>query len=199
MVATTAAELRIDEPQVRLADTDGRAALQVVLGQDAVRARARLRFGPGRTCEPLARLLDQVIVQAENAGLRPERLILASGSIQAAEDIVRVRRKAHGKADWIASPTSRVLITLQPAGLYAAAQTSPAAPAAAGGDGPAPPRGTEALAPEPAARRDAAPPDTAPPDTAPPDAGPGGCRASGCRSRRRPRGAARSDRPRSGR
>lgn len=71
MVATTAAELRIDEPQVRLADTDGRAALQVVLGQDAVRARARLRFGPGRTCEPLARLLDQVIVQAENAGLRP--------------------------------------------------------------------------------------------------------------------------------
>ena len=122
MAATTAAELRIDEPQVRLADADGRAALQVVLGLDAVRARARLRFGPGRTCEPLARLLDRVIVQAEQAGLSPGRLILASGSIQAAEDIVRVRRKAHGKADWIASPTSRVLITLQPAGLYATGQ-----------------------------------------------------------------------------
>jgi hypothetical protein len=38
----TSAELRIDEPQLRVADTDGRAALNVVIGLDAVRARARL-------------------------------------------------------------------------------------------------------------------------------------------------------------
>ena len=132
-----------------------------------MRARARLRFGPGRTCEPLARLLDQVIVQAEHAGLRPERLILASGSIQAAEDIVRVRRKAHGTADWIASPTSRVLITLRPGlRLDAAAQTGRAARVAAGGDGRATARGTEAPAPEPAGR-----------DARPADGGPAGGRS----------------------
>ena len=91
-----AAELRVDEEQVRLAEPDGRAALGVVLGLDAVTARARLRFGPGRTCEPVARLLDRVIVQAEQAGLSPARLILAAGSVQAGEDIVRVRRTAHG-------------------------------------------------------------------------------------------------------
>ena len=129
-----AAELRVDEEQVRLAEPDGRTALGAVLGLDAVAARARLRFGPGRTCEPVARLLDRVIVQAEQAGLSPARLILAEGSVQAGEDIVRVRRTAHGKADWIASPTCRVQITLRPAGLHASGMTGSAA-----GAGPAMP------------------------------------------------------------
>ena len=136
------AELRVDEEQVRLAEPDGRTALGAVLGLDAVAARARLRFGPGRTCEPVARLLDRVIVQAEQAGLSPARLILAAGSVQAGEDIVRVRRTAHGKADWIASPTCRVQITLRPAGLHASGMTGPGAEAGAGpgaaAPGPAP-------------------------------------------------------------
>jgi metal-sulfur cluster biosynthetic enzyme len=131
-----AAELRVDEEQVRLAEPDGRTALGAVLGLDAVAARARLRFGPGRTCEPVARLLDRVIVQAEQAGLSPARLILAEGSARAGEDIVRVRRTAHGKADWIASPTCRVQITLRPAGLHASGMPGPAA-----GAGPPMPAG----------------------------------------------------------
>jgi metal-sulfur cluster biosynthetic enzyme len=121
------AELRVDEEQVRLAEPDGRAAVGTVLGLDAMAARARLRFGPGRTCEPVARLLDRVIVQAEQAGLSPARLILTAGSVQAGEDIVRVRRTAHGQADWIASPTCRVKITLRPAGLHASGLAGPVA------------------------------------------------------------------------
>ena len=116
---TLTAELRVDEEQVRLTEPDGRAALQAVLGLDATSAQARLRFGPGRTCEPVARLLDRVIVAAEQAGLSPARLILVTGHVAAGEDIVRVRRKAHGTADWIASPTCRVQMTLRPAGLHA--------------------------------------------------------------------------------
>lgn len=118
------AELRIDEPQVRVTSPDGGTALNSVIGLDAIRARARLRFGPGRTCEQIARLLDRAIVRAEQAGLSPERLIIAGGHVQPGEDIVRVRRKAHGKADWISSPTSRVQISLEPAGLRAAAAAS---------------------------------------------------------------------------
>jgi metal-sulfur cluster biosynthetic enzyme/ribosomal protein L22 len=116
---TLTAELRVDEEQVRLAEPDGRVALRAVMGLDAMRAQARLRFGPGRTCEPVARLLDRVIVRAEQAGLSPARLILVAGRVEAGEDIVRVRRKAHGTADWIASPTCRVRMTLRPAGLLA--------------------------------------------------------------------------------
>jgi metal-sulfur cluster biosynthetic enzyme len=116
---TLAAEWHVDEPQLRIAEGDGRTALGVIAGRPVISARARLRFGPGRTCEPIARLLDRAIVQAEGAGLDPELLVVAGGSVQAAEDIIRVRRKAHGVADWIHSSTCRVRIILQPAGLHA--------------------------------------------------------------------------------
>jgi metal-sulfur cluster biosynthetic enzyme len=119
---TLTAEWHIEEPQLRITETDGQAALRAVTGQPVIPARARLRFGPGRTCEQLARLLDRAIVQAEAAGLQPDLLVVAGGSVEPAEDIIRVRRKAHGVADWIHSPTCRVQLTLHPVGLHA---TSP--------------------------------------------------------------------------
>lgn len=64
-----AAQWQVDEPQLRVTEGDARTALRRITGQPAVSARARLRFGPGRTCEPVARLLDRAIVQAEVAGL----------------------------------------------------------------------------------------------------------------------------------
>ena len=115
---TLAAEWQIEEPQLRITEADGRAALAAIAGQPVIWARARLRFGPGRTCEQLARLLDRAIVQAEAAGLRPDLLVVADGSIEPAEDIIRVRRN-HGAADWIHTPTCHVQITLHPAGLHA--------------------------------------------------------------------------------
>jgi metal-sulfur cluster biosynthetic enzyme/ribosomal protein L22 len=149
------AELRTEEPQLRVSRDDARAALRAVAGQPAVRARARLRFGPGRTCEPVARLLDRAIVAAENAGLDPARLVVAGGTAQAAEDIVRVRRTAHGQADWIRSPTCRVQVILAPAGLHATAGRD----AGAGPDAAAP-------LPEPPGRPESPPPAPAPAATA---------------------------------
>jgi metal-sulfur cluster biosynthetic enzyme/ribosomal protein L22 len=151
---TLTAEWRIDEPRLRVTEGDARAALRAIAGRPVVSARARLRFGPGRTCESIARLLDRAIVQAENAGLDPQLLVVADGSAQAAEDIVRVRRKAHGIADWIHSPTCRVRIVLRPAGLYATAGTNlpepaelePAVAAAAPAGVPAEPAGERAIA-----------------------------------------------------
>jgi metal-sulfur cluster biosynthetic enzyme/ribosomal protein L22 len=161
MSTTLAAEWRINEPQLRVAEGDARAALRAIEGRPVVSARARLRFGPGRTCEQVARLLDRAIVQAENAGLDPQMLVVADGSAQAAEDIIRVRRKAHGIADWIHSPTCRITIVLRPAGLYATARTDapppppphqpaepsePSVPAASPAGFPAEPVGERAIA-----------------------------------------------------
>jgi len=67
--------------------------------------------------------------------------VVADGRADAGEDIVRVRRKAHGVADWIHSPTCRVRITLRPAGLHATAR-----PAGA----PGPPEQSEQSEPPPA-------------------------------------------------
>ena len=128
MSTALTAEWPVDEPQVRVTEADARAALRAVTGKPVIPARARLRFGPGRTCEAIARLLDRAIVRAEAAGLDPRLLVVAEGRAEAGEDIVRVRRKAHGVADWIHSPTCRVHIVLRPAGLHAAAGP-PALPA----------------------------------------------------------------------
>ena len=111
--------------QVRVAEAEATAALDRVLGEPAVPARARLRFGPGRTCEQLARVLDEAIVRAQEAGLDPDVLVLSGATAVAAEDIVRVRRKAHGVADWISSKTSDVTIVLRPKGVVAS-QSVPA-------------------------------------------------------------------------
>jgi metal-sulfur cluster biosynthetic enzyme len=116
---TLAAEWHVDEPAVRVTEGDARAGLRAVSGKPVIPARARLRFGPGRTCEAIARLLDRAIVRAEAAGLDPRLLVVAEGRADAGEDIVRVRRKAHGVADWIHSPTCQVHIVLRPAGLHA--------------------------------------------------------------------------------
>jgi metal-sulfur cluster biosynthetic enzyme/ribosomal protein L22 len=124
MGTTLAAEWHVDEPQLRVTEGDARAALRAVTGQPVIPARARLRFGPGRTCEAIARLLDRAIVRAEAAGLDPRLLVVADGSAEAGEDIVRVRRKAHGVADWIHSPTCRVRIVLRPAGLHTAGRAA---------------------------------------------------------------------------
>jgi metal-sulfur cluster biosynthetic enzyme/ribosomal protein L22 len=156
MGTTLAAEWHVDEPQLRLTESDGRAALRAVTGKPVIPARARLRFGPGRTCEAIARLLDRAIVRAEAAGLDPRLLVVADGSAQAGEDIVRVRRKAHGVADWIHSPTCRVHIVLRPAGLHATAQAAGAPPpASAEPAAPAPPREPAEPSGEAAVVRDA--------------------------------------------
>jgi metal-sulfur cluster biosynthetic enzyme len=123
-----AAELRVDDPGLRVPVAEARAAIESVIGRSAVAARARLRFGPGRTCERLGRLLDTAIVRAEGSGLDPAGLVVVSGTADAGEDIVRVRRKAHGDADWITSPTSRVRIVLRPAGLESAGAVIAPAP-----------------------------------------------------------------------
>ena len=64
--------------------------------------------------------------------------IVTSGVAEAAEDIVRVRRKAHGDADWITTPTSRVRIVLRPAGLAAAGADADAPGCESAGGQPAP-------------------------------------------------------------
>ena len=123
-----AATLEIDEPALRVTPADADRALAAVAGRDLVAARARLRFGPGRTCEALARVLDAAAVRARDAGLDPALLLIGGGAAEPGEDIVRVRRKAHGKADWIRSPTSRVRITLVPAGMHATREERAVAP-----------------------------------------------------------------------
>ena len=125
----TFTRISVDLRQVRVSPADARDALQRVLGTDAVSAAAKLRHGPGRTCEPVARVIDRAVSRAESSGLDPTGLTVSSSRVESGEDIVRVRRKAHGKADWITSVTSNISVDLIPAGIYQSehAQVEPVA------------------------------------------------------------------------
>jgi metal-sulfur cluster biosynthetic enzyme/ribosomal protein L22 len=122
---TLSGDLTTVAPQLRLADSEAMTALATVVGEPVLHARARLRFGPGRTCEPLARVLDRAIVRAEQVGLDPADMVVVDGTAEAAEDIVRVRRRGYGTADWIRSPACTVRISLRPAGVGMVAAGEP--------------------------------------------------------------------------
>ncbi|MGK3204265.1 iron-sulfur cluster assembly protein [Amycolatopsis sp. MEPSY49] len=115
---TTLAVLETVQAQARVPAEEARSALEKVRGLRAGEALAKLRFGPGRTCEPVARVLDRALVDAADSGLGADQLVVAGGSAEPAEPIVRVRRKAHGKADWISNPTADVRVELQPLGVW---------------------------------------------------------------------------------
>jgi metal-sulfur cluster biosynthetic enzyme/ribosomal protein L22 len=114
----TFTSISVDQSQVRVSKAEAWDALGRVLGTDAVSAAAKLRHGPGRTCEPVARVIERAVSQARDAGLDPKGLTVASSRVEPGEDIVRVRRKAHGKADWITSVTSNISVELVPTGMY---------------------------------------------------------------------------------
>jgi metal-sulfur cluster biosynthetic enzyme/ribosomal protein L22 len=113
--------------QVRVDEVGGRRALESVLGLPAAGAVRKLRFSPDRSAEPVARVIDRALVGARSAGLTADQLVVVGGSVEAAEDIVRVRRKAHGTAGWIRTPTCDIRVELLPAGLHAAERTRDAA------------------------------------------------------------------------
>lgn len=100
------------EEHLRLTVDDSQAALSRIVGRAVIQARERLRFGPGRTFEVMARLLDRGIIQAEGIGLDSTRLVVADAEAYAADEVVRIRRGGFGVADWVHTPTSRVRIVL---------------------------------------------------------------------------------------
>ncbi|TWE09985.1 iron-sulfur cluster assembly protein [Rudaeicoccus suwonensis] len=129
-----ATEIRARESQLRIVAADASAAISLVRGMGAVQARNLLRFGPGRTYEQVARLLDKALAKSGTCGHGGDTLVVAGGTATAVDDIVRIRRKAHGVADWISSPASDVTITLRPQGLVATdeqqrADSAPSEPA----------------------------------------------------------------------
>jgi metal-sulfur cluster biosynthetic enzyme/ribosomal protein L22 len=114
----TATTLDVSQKQVRVPHSEARAALDGVLGLDTTAAISRLRRGPGRTSEPVARVLDRAVVNARESGLDPRLLVIATADVTPGEEITRVRRKSHGNADWITSVTSDLSIVLVPRGRY---------------------------------------------------------------------------------
>jgi metal-sulfur cluster biosynthetic enzyme len=109
-------DIEIIEPRLRLDEREAQAALNAVRGRPVLDALAKLRIGPGRICEPVARVLDKAVVRAEATQKPLDSWIVVEGTAQAEEDIIRVRRSGYGPSDWIRSPACRVQVLLQTVG-----------------------------------------------------------------------------------
>jgi ribosomal protein L22 len=105
--------------QARLSQDEARRVLARVEGMTAAQALGALRFAAGTVCSPVARIVAQAVERAEQAhGVGPAALVISGSEVGTGEIVVRVRRLAHGMADWITTETTdiRVELTVSAAG-----------------------------------------------------------------------------------
>ena len=98
----------------RVAQEQARRALDRVTGLTADRALKILRFSPAEACEPVHRLVAKAVadIRRESPGVAEADLVVAGGRVSDGEAITRVRRHAHGNADWITTYTTAIEVEL---------------------------------------------------------------------------------------
>ncbi|TCK27626.1 uL22 family ribosomal protein [Pseudonocardia endophytica] len=98
--------------QARADQTTVRRALSSVSDMPADRAYAALQFSAGISCPVAARVLLEAMTTAERAGVASSDLVVSGFEVGDGETVTRVRRLAHGKADWISTQTTAVQVEL---------------------------------------------------------------------------------------
>ncbi|TCK26763.1 uL22m family ribosomal protein [Pseudonocardia endophytica] len=98
------------------ARVDPRQALRVLERVDGMRAPdavATLRFAAGSVCVEVARVVEQAVARARStSGVDEDALVVTGFEVGDGEAITRVRRLAHGRADWITTRTTSVRVEL---------------------------------------------------------------------------------------
>lgn len=99
--------------QARIDRAEADRVLARISGMLADDALAATQFSAGTVCEPVARVLRQAIADAERRfGLKAHAFMVSGADTDEGDTVTRVRRMAHGKADWITTRTTAVRIEL---------------------------------------------------------------------------------------
>ena len=98
----------------RVSQAEARRALDRVTGLRADQALRRLRFSPGDSCEPVWRVIAAAVenIRRQQPGVSERDLVVVSGQVGDGETITRIRRHAHGIADWITTHTTSIEVEL---------------------------------------------------------------------------------------
>jgi ribosomal protein L22 len=98
----------------RVSQAEARRAVERVTGLRADQALRQLRFSPSDSCEPVWRVITAAVasIRRESPGITEADLVVVSGRVGDGETITRVRRHAHGNADWITTHTSSIEVEL---------------------------------------------------------------------------------------
>jgi ribosomal protein L22 len=98
----------------RVSQEAARRALDRVTGLRADRALRLLRFSPGGSCEPVWRVIAAAVasIRRDSPGIAEADLVVVAGRVGEGETVTRVRRLAHGQADWITTQTTSIEVEL---------------------------------------------------------------------------------------
>lgn len=97
---------------VRVEQEAARRILARTEGMTVAEAYRAVKFRPGMISAPLARVFEQGLAEARRLGIDPRYLTVAAWEVEDGEVITRLRRMAHGIADWITTRTTGIAIEL---------------------------------------------------------------------------------------
>lgn len=110
----TVSHITASTSTARVAQELARRALDRVTGLTADRALKILRFSPADACEPVHRLVTRAVadIRRESPEVAEADLVVVGGRVADGEAITRLRRHAHGNADWITTYTTAIEVEL---------------------------------------------------------------------------------------
>ena len=111
---------RLPEPTVMARQTnvriDQHKATRILTrleGMTADEAHRALKFRAGMISAALARVVEQGLAEAARFGIESHEMVIGPWTVGDGDVITRLRRMAHGVADWITTRTTGVEIELR--------------------------------------------------------------------------------------
>ena len=106
---------------VRMSPMKARRVIDMIRGLPATDAQAIVRFDPHAAAEPVGKVLDSAVANAEhlahvrNQSLDPEDLLIIEAYVDEGPTLKRFRPRAQGRAYRIRQRTSHITIVVAPA------------------------------------------------------------------------------------
>jgi large subunit ribosomal protein L22 len=107
-------EARAQARFVRVTPLKARRVVDVIRGMKADEAAALLRFAPQSAAEPVRKVLESAMANAENNdGLAPDTLYVAEAYVDEGPTMKRFRPRAQGRAYHVAKRTSHITVVVE--------------------------------------------------------------------------------------
>jgi len=107
--------VRATAKYVRVAPTKVRQLTRVIAGEHVEEARRILRFSSKGAAEPVLKVLNSAVANAENnQGLDPDELWVASAFVDEGPTLKRFRPRAQGRAFRIRKRTCHITVVVGP-------------------------------------------------------------------------------------
>ena len=107
-------EARAHARYVRVTPMKARRVVDVIRGRKADEAVATLRYAPMSAAEPVRKVVESAMANAENnEGLVPESLWISEAYVDEGPTMKRIRPRAQGRAYRIRKRTSHITVVVE--------------------------------------------------------------------------------------